>query len=97
MDILFELDESAKRQLAAAPNMIPHCLEYLAAREIEKLREALRHAAAELDEASVDIGDWGAYADEYTRKKFDLRGDVKYYERAASRARKSVTPNAKVS
>ncbi len=65
-----------------------------AADEIERLREALRHAAAALDEAAVDLGDWGAYADEYTRKKHALCDDVKYYERAASAARGMVTPNA---
>ena len=61
--------------------------------EIERLREALRHAAAALDEAAVDLGEWGAYADEYTRKKHALCDDVKYYERAASAARGMVTPN----
>lgn len=67
-----------------------------AADEIERLREALRHAAAVLDEAAVDLGDWGAYADEYTRKKHALCDDVKYYERAASAARGMVTPNAEL-
>ena len=39
--MVFQLDEAAKRQLSCAPNMIPACLEYLAAREIERLIEAL--------------------------------------------------------
>lgn len=67
-----------------------------AEKEIERLRDALRHAAAALDEASVDLGDWGTYADEYMQKKYDLRGDVEYYERAAALARELVTPNADV-
>lgn len=37
-DIVKELDESAKRQLAFAPDYIDKSLEYLAAREIERLR-----------------------------------------------------------
>ncbi|MBE7422324.1 MAG: hypothetical protein HS110_07830 [Zoogloeaceae bacterium] len=49
-DIVFQLDEAAKRGLACAPNMIPHCLEYFAAREIEKLRSALKLSADTLRE-----------------------------------------------
>ena len=55
MDIVFELDEAAKRQLHSAPDWIPRCLEYLAAREIEKLRGLLREALDNLDHRDLNI------------------------------------------
>lgn len=44
--------------------------------EIERLKGALREAAA-------DISDWGSYADEYFQKKHDLKGCVEQYLRLA--------------
>ena len=55
MDIVFELDEAAKRQLHSAPDWIPRCLEYLAAREIERLRGLLSEALDNLDHRDLNI------------------------------------------
>jgi hypothetical protein len=56
-DIVYQLDESAKRQLACAPKMIPHCLEYLAAREIEMLRHLVNEVIAIADNGITPDGD----------------------------------------
>jgi hypothetical protein len=51
MNLVHELDECAKRQLAIAPQHIPHCLESLAAREIERQQAVI----AELLAAAINL------------------------------------------
>lgn len=54
--------------------------------EIERLRAALRIAAAELAEAAEDVQSWGDYAAAYFQDKHGLRANVEQYEQSAQAA-----------
>lgn len=44
--------------------------------ELAEARSKLELAASALDEASEDVGDWGAYAGDYFQNKHDLAGCI---------------------
>jgi hypothetical protein len=57
MNLVHELDECAKRQLAIAPQHIPHCLESLAAREIERQQAVIAELNNLLRRQGLSQGD----------------------------------------
>jgi DNA repair exonuclease SbcCD ATPase subunit len=79
--------EIAERERNEKDKQLVSCYAYWD-KTLEELVEARVESAALralLAEAAIDIKDWGAYAGEYFKKKWDLEGCVKKYLDAAKK------------